>query len=125
MREVAKQARISEALWRQIISGYESLGEGKYREVHAKPETLARLALILDLTPDQLVKVGREDAAEALEEITPQPQPAETAFNPPVDAVYAILASLSPEEQAQVIQRLARENPAAVQPSEGHERRAG
>lgn len=117
---------MSEAHWRQIISGYESLGGGQYREVHAKPETLARIAQVIGITPDQLVKVGREDAARALEEITPEPAPEpEPAYTPPVDAVYAILASLPPEAQAEVVARLARENPAAVQPSSGHERRAG
>ncbi|MEV5048193.1 helix-turn-helix transcriptional regulator [Streptomyces griseoincarnatus] len=125
VREVARRARISEAHWRQIISGYESLGGGQYREVHAKPETLARIALVIDLTPDQLRKVGREDAAETLEEITPEPAPQEPAHSLPVDAVYAILASLPPEAQAEVIARLARENPAAVQPSESQGRQAG
>ncbi|MET9819635.1 helix-turn-helix transcriptional regulator [Streptomyces sp. NPDC006355] len=126
VREVARQARISEAHWRQIISGYESLGHGEFREVHAKPETLARIALVLDLTPDQLRRVGREDAAVALEEITPDPVEEEPAsYAPPADAVYAIMAALPLEVQQEVIRRLSRENPAAVQPSEGHERHAG
>ncbi|MCC9686945.1 helix-turn-helix transcriptional regulator [Streptomyces sp. MNU103] len=75
VREAARQSRVSEAHWRQIISGYESLGGGEYREVHAKPETLARIAQVVGITPDQLIKVGRDDAARALEEITPDPAP--------------------------------------------------
>ena len=122
VREAARQSRVSEAHWRQIISGYESLGGGQYREVHAKPETLARIAQVVGITPDQLVKVGREDAAQALEEITPDPTP-EPAYSPPVDAVYAILASLPPEGQAEVVRRLAREHPDALQT--GQDRQAG
>jgi len=125
VREVTRRARISEAHWRQIVSGYESLGGGEYREVHAKPETLARIAQVIGLTPDQLRKVRRTDAAEALEEITPDPQPEPPSYTPPVDAVYAILASLPPDAQAEVVRRLAKENPAAVEPLSGQERKAG
>lgn len=126
VREAARQSRVSEAHWRQIISGYESLGGGEYREVHAKPETLARIAQVVGITPDQLIKVGREDAARALEEITPDPAPEpEPAYTPPVDAVYAILASLPPEAQAEVVARLAKENPEAVRAYESQQRQAG
>lgn len=125
IREAARRAGISDARWRQITSGYESVGKGQYKEVEAPADTLARMAQVLDVTPDQLVKVGREDAAKSLEEITPEPEEPAAPFTPPVEAVYAILASLPPEAQAEVIRRLAKENPAAVQPAERHMRRTG
>lgn len=124
VRELARQARISEALWRQIVSGYESLGAGQYREVRAKPETLARIALALGLTPEQLTRVGREDAATALEEITPEPEPQAPPYSPPVDAVYQILAALPPEAQEEVIRRL-RETGRPATPESEDRRRAG
>lgn len=124
VRETAKQARISEALWRQIVSGAESLGGGTYREVKAKPETLARIAQVVGVTPEQLVKVGRQDAAAALEEITPEPAPA-PAYSPPVDAVYAIMAALPPEAQAEVIRRLDLTNRPIGDKEEHRQRHAG
>ncbi|WP_061443806.1 helix-turn-helix domain-containing protein [Streptomyces sp. CCM_MD2014] len=125
-REAAKRAHLSDARWRQITSGYQSVS-GESIPVHAPAETLARMAQVVGVTADELARVGRQDAADALEEITPLPQPAAAAnaFSPPADAVYAILASLSPEEQAEVVRRLARENPSVVQPSGGHQRQAG
>ncbi|WP_406501514.1 helix-turn-helix domain-containing protein [Streptomyces sp. NBC_01590] len=124
VRETAKKARISEALWRQITSGYESVGNEKYREVRAKAETLARIAQVVGVTPEQLTKVGREDAAEALEEITPAPAPA-PSYSPPVEAVYEILAALPPEAQAEVIRRLNLTNQATEDKGEHRQRHAG
>lgn len=124
IRKAAGQAGMSDARWRQITSGYVSLGGGTYKRITAPDDTLARMAQTVRVTPDQLRAVGRKDAAQALEEITPNP--GETGpYTPPVDAVYAILTSLPLEAQAEVVRRLARENPAAVQPSEGPARRAG
>ncbi|MFE4329711.1 helix-turn-helix domain-containing protein [Streptomyces sp. NPDC056831] len=117
VREAAKQARVSEAGWRQIVSGAESLGGGTYREVKAKAETLARIAQVVGITSDQLARVGREDAAAALEEITPEPEPT-PSYSPPVDAVYAIMAALPPDAQAEVIRRLGHMGLAA-RPEEG------
>lgn len=124
IRKAAAQAGMGEARWRQITSGYVSMGGGTYKPVAAPADTLARMAQTVRVTPDQLRAVGRADAAQALEEITPDPA-APGPYTPPVDAVYAILASLTPEAQAEVVRRLAKENPGVVQPSEGHERRAG
>lgn len=128
VRKAAQLSGLSEARWRQITNGYQVVS-GTKLAVRAPAETVARMALAMDLTPDQLAKVGRPDAAEALKEITP-PAPAHSGAAteytpPPVDAVYAILASLPPDAQAEVVRRLARENPAAVQPPPSQERRAG
>lgn len=126
IREAARRAALSDARWRQITSGYQTVS-GEQIPVKAPAETLARMAQVLGVSGDELVRAGRKDAAEALEEITPLPQEPSTAsgYVPPVDAVYAILASLPVEAQMEVVRRLARENPAAVRPSDGHERHAG
>lgn len=129
IREAARRAGMSDARWRQITSGYQSVS-GEPIPVTAPAETLARMAQVVGVTGEELQRAGREDAATALEEITPihhaaAPAGAPGSYSPPVDAVYAILASLPPEAQEEVVRRLARENPAVVQPSTGHERQAG
>lgn len=131
VREAAQRSGLSEARWRQITNGYQVVS-GTKLAVKAPAETLARMALAMGLAPEQLARVGRPDAAEVLEEIAPPgeaamdyapPQGATAEYTPPVDAVYAILASLPPEAQAEVVRRLAREHPAAVQPPPSQERR--
>ena len=107
VREAAKRAALSDARWRQITSGYQSVSDG-YVEVKAPADTLARMAQTLGLTGDELIRVGREDAAKALEEITPLKSAPAAPYTPPVDAVYAILAALPPEAQDEVIRRLGR-----------------
>ncbi|MGV2914630.1 helix-turn-helix domain-containing protein [Streptomyces alfalfae] len=126
IREAARRAGISDARWRQINSGYQSVSGGAV-PVRAPAETLARMAQVVGVSGEELARAGREDAAAALAEITPLPQASSAAsgFVAPVDAVYAILASLPVEAQAEVVRRLARENPGAVQPSGGQERQAG
>jgi len=62
-RTAAKEAGISEGRWRQIVSGYASMGHGRKAPVVAPALTLARMARTVGLTPDDLQDVGREDAA--------------------------------------------------------------
>ncbi|MFG2404182.1 hypothetical protein ACGFR8_07560 [Streptomyces brevispora] len=65
------------------------------------------MASVVGVTPDQLREAGRPGAAEELEQITPPAAPRQTGqYAPPVDAVTAIMAALSVEEQAEVIRRL-------------------
>lgn len=115
-RDAADRAGLSEPGWHQIVKGYESR-RGRYRAVQAKSETLARIALALGITPEQLTEAGREDAAHDLRLITPTPEP-KPVYAPPADAVYAILASLPPEAQAEVVRRLAKENPGVIPKSQ-------
>ncbi|WP_413808193.1 helix-turn-helix domain-containing protein [Streptomyces sp. OE57] len=125
IREAARRAGLSDARWRQIKDGYQSVS-GEAIAVKGPPETLARMAQVVDVSAEELARVGRQDAAKALEEITPDASKAPpAAYTPPVDAVYAIMAALPPEAQQEVIRRLTRENPAPAQPSKGHERQAG
>jgi transcriptional regulator with XRE-family HTH domain len=126
IREAAKRAGMSDARWRQIATGYQRVG-GQEIPVRAPADTLARMAQVLGLTPEELERVGRDDAAEVLAEISPIAQSSENAhgYSPPVEAVYQILASLPPDAQQAVIRRLASENPAAIQPFARPDRQAG
>ncbi|MFI1954846.1 hypothetical protein ACH437_23860 [Streptomyces xinghaiensis] len=83
------------------------------------------MAQAVGATAEDLTRAGRQDAADALEEITPEPAEPAGAYAPPVDAVYEIMAALPPEAQEEVIRRLAREKPAAARLPERHERHAG
>lgn len=65
-RTAARLADISEARWRQIVAGYASAGHGQYVAVKAPPDTLARMARVVDVPPTQLEEAGRPDAAAAL-----------------------------------------------------------
>lgn len=64
-RKIAPAAGITEARWRQIVNGYQSVG-GQYIRVVAPAATLAKMARAVGITSDQLTDVGREDAAAVL-----------------------------------------------------------
>ena len=126
VREAARQAGLSDARWRQITSGYQSVS-GSHIAVKAPADTLARMAQVLHITGEELVEVGREDAAKALRDITPIPEVTPAGgYSPPIDAVYEILAALPPEAQDEVIRRLRRPaNPPVAEPNLSKDRRAG
>jgi transcriptional regulator with XRE-family HTH domain len=65
-REAARRAGLSEGRWRQITSGYQVVSPGVYAEVRGPAGTVARMAAVVGLTPDQLRAAGRPDAADAL-----------------------------------------------------------
>ena len=68
IREASRRASISYGRWRQITSGYQNVSPGSYARVHAPPATLARMAGVVGVTPEQLETAGRPDAAEMLRE---------------------------------------------------------
>jgi hypothetical protein len=65
-REAARRAGISEGRWRQIASGYQVVSAGVYAPVRGPAQTLARMAAVVGVTPAQLRRAGRPDAAKAL-----------------------------------------------------------
>jgi transcriptional regulator with XRE-family HTH domain len=65
-REAARRAGISEGRWRQIASGYQVVSAGVYAPVRGPAGTLARMAAVVGVTPAQLRRAGRPDAARAL-----------------------------------------------------------
>ena len=65
-REAARRAGISEGRWRQIAGGYQVVSAGVYAPVHGPAGTLARMAAVAGVTPAQLRRAGRPDAARAL-----------------------------------------------------------
>ena len=65
-REAARRAGISEGRWRQIAGGYQVVSPGVYAHVRGPAATLARMAAVAGVTPDQLTAAGRDDAARAM-----------------------------------------------------------
>nr|WTB30942.1 hypothetical protein OG781_16915 [Streptomyces sp. NBC_00830] len=58
------------------------------------------MAQVVGVTSDELRNAGREDAAAELEELGAPPTPKPTGtYAPLLDAVTAIMAALTPEEQ--------------------------
>lgn len=76
-REAARRARMSEARWRQLVSGYQ-LVQRTHVAVRSPGKTLARMARAVGVTAEQLSGAGREDAARALREVE-QEEAAEAA----------------------------------------------
>lgn len=68
VRAAAKEVGISEGWWRQIVLGYQSLSGGGKGSVRGPADTVARMAAVVGVTPDQLEQAGRADAAEKLRE---------------------------------------------------------
>lgn len=63
MRRAAEAAGISDGRWRQIVKGYQSTGTGRIPVV-APDDTLARMAIAVGVTPDELAETGRTAAAD-------------------------------------------------------------
>jgi hypothetical protein len=107
-REAARRAGLSETRWRQIVNGYQDVG-GVRIPVTAPDETLVRMAQVVSVTSDQLRQAGRSPAAELLDELAKPPTPASTpeasASNAQIEAITALLATLTPEAREQVLSR--------------------
>src|SRR5580693_3207550 len=65
-REASRRAGISEGRWRQIASGYQVVSPGVYAAVRGPAATLARMAAVAGVTPEELRAAGRDDAASLL-----------------------------------------------------------
>lgn len=65
-RKAASLVGISDARWRQIVNGYQSVGAGQVATVVGPDETVARMAQVVGVTSEQLREAGRPEAAELL-----------------------------------------------------------
>lgn len=126
-REAARRSGVSDSRWRQIIHGYQTVS-GNHVPVVAPAETLARMAQATQVTPDELRQAGRADAAEELERLAAPPPSASGsspyADDPHINAIAALLATLTPEAQDEVLRRLGRPGPTPDQEGPHTHRRA-
>lgn len=73
-REAARRAGISEGRWRQISQGFQTVSR-QHVPVRGPADTVARMAQVVGVTPEQLDEVGRADAAEELRALPSPPEP--------------------------------------------------
>src|SRR6185503_6062583 len=64
-RRAAREAAMSEGWWRQIVNGYVSVS-GQAAPIRGADNTLARMARVAGVTPEQLRAAGRPEAADVL-----------------------------------------------------------
>lgn len=69
IRQVAAEAGMSDARWRQLVKGSMNKGGHVVEEI-APAHTLARMAQVVGVTAEQLRHADRPDAASALESLT-------------------------------------------------------
>jgi hypothetical protein len=116
-RQAGPLAGISEGRWRQIVAGYMS-ARGQYIPVTAPAKTLAHMAAAMDLTPDDLIKADRPDAAEILEDLI-RSGAAPTRGSAPQDEEEALVkvmrSNLTDEQKKALVQLLIAERAAAEQ----------
>ncbi|MEU1596145.1 hypothetical protein ABZ468_25630 [Streptomyces sp. NPDC005708] len=103
------QIKFSGSRWRQIEAGYR---KDLRREVVAKPEVLAHMALIVGVTPERLERADRGDAAAVLREIQAQvaaPMPDALREAPPHvrRMIDAALEDVDPRDRATVLRQMA------------------
>jgi transcriptional regulator with XRE-family HTH domain len=76
-RDAARRAGISEGHWRQITSGYQAVAPGRYSTVRGTARTVAAMAAVVGLSPEQLDQASRPDAASVLRAMRGAPTAAE------------------------------------------------
>lgn len=75
-REAARRAGLSENRWRAIMHGYQNVGAGTNAPVRGPADTVARMAQVVGVTPEQLEGAERPDAADELRALkTDKPEP--------------------------------------------------
>jgi transcriptional regulator with XRE-family HTH domain/plasmid maintenance system antidote protein VapI len=70
-RKAAKATGLSDTRWRNIVNGYQAIGNGQTVPVVARAETLARMARTMGITAQELADAGREDAGEVMKNLWP------------------------------------------------------
>lgn len=71
MSQAARRAGISPTRWRQLENGFVPIRGTNYPET-GPAQTIARMALVVGATPQQLTDAGRADAAAELEAMAEQ-----------------------------------------------------
>lgn len=113
VREAARRAGISEGWWRQVVRGYQPLKGGGKAPMTGSAETIAAMANVVGLTPEQLEEAGRGDAAEELYAIREAPTARDTTDplgglpNDPAERIAELRRRV--EQRARETQQIAEE----------------
>ncbi|MEU4577455.1 helix-turn-helix transcriptional regulator [Nonomuraea sp. NPDC023979] len=129
---------IGASRWRQIENGY-AVRSGERIPTTATPKVLARMAFVVDVTPDRLRGIQCDEAAEILDEIIyqergqkpaqPAPEPAPEPADAQLRHLLDLWMQLSPVERRAaigVLEEMVSESTETVsKPDQGLERRTG
>lgn len=112
VRQLAANAGISDARWRQIVRGSQPAGSGHHIPVRARSETLARMAQVVNVQPAELAAAGRPDAAELLTRMLAAgdqrpavPGDADDRVQDEIDMIYAS-QSMTAQEKLEAIRKV-------------------
>ncbi|MEU8278166.1 hypothetical protein ACFYOK_37635 [Microbispora bryophytorum] len=115
VRAAAGRVGISDGRWGQITRGYQNVGAGQYAPVRGPALTVAKMANVAGVTPQELEEAGRADAAEKLREIQSATAiPHDTSrlaieIRELQQQVDALMAELPPERREQLERLIAEE----------------
>lgn len=101
-RQAATRAGISENRWRAIMHGYQNISAGVFAPIRGPGDTVARMARVVGVAPEQLEEAGRADAAEELRNLPPE-KPA----GPDRPTVPPEVVELLDQRLAEVTERIA------------------
>ena len=79
IREASRRAGISYGRWRQITTGVQHVSPGEFAAVRAPARTLAKMAAVVGITPEQMATEGRAPRCRRghdCEPLPPRPAPA-------------------------------------------------
>lgn len=112
IREASRRAGISYGRWRQVTSGVQHVSPGNFAAVRAPAKTVAKMARVVGITPEQLETEGqRPDAADELRHMMQQREerteaaplaavPDDEDTPPPFTVSPAMQEAMSPYEAA-------------------------
>lgn len=106
-RRAAARAGISDARWRQITSGYQMVSGNPIPVRDAPAETVARMALVVGVTPEEL-EDDRPDAAGELRRLVAASESSRSTLDPGdprLRILDAALGTLTPEEQEEFLRQ--------------------
>ncbi|WP_225793823.1 hypothetical protein [Streptomyces aculeolatus] len=108
-RRAAELAGISDARWRQITSGYQMVSGNPIPVRDAPAETVARMALVADVTPEELEEDDRPDAAGELRQLLADASRSQRgvleADDPRLRILDAALETLTREQQVEFLRQ--------------------
>jgi hypothetical protein len=112
IRQVAEAAGMSDARWRQIVKGWMRPAPDVVTAVVAPATTLAKMAIVVDVTAEDLRRAGRDDAAAILAPFAEAAKLSASEATPPagqvadeIDMIYAS-ESMTAEQKLKAIRQV-------------------
>jgi hypothetical protein len=122
IRQASAKAGISYGRWRQIASGVQNASPGSWAKVVGPARTVARMAQVVGVTPEEMAEAGREDVAQAMREGTSRHLSAVPSDGSPVDEAMGAIRKVEglTEDEVRAFEMLARGMAASRAGEEGN-----